>query len=41
MRDDELPTVMEQIAASDSSGKNNHELSDILTWRSGPQEDIL
>jgi hypothetical protein len=41
MRDNELPAVMKQIAASDSSDKRNHKLVDALTWRSGPQEDIL
>jgi len=31
MRDDELPTVMEQITANNSSGKDKHELADSLT----------
>jgi hypothetical protein len=41
MRDDEPPTMMEQIAAGDLSGKDNHKLVDELTWRSEHQEDIL
>ena len=41
MRDNELSAVMKQITASDSSGEKNHKLVDALTWKSGPQEDIL
>jgi hypothetical protein len=41
MRDNELTTVMKQITASGASDERNYKQLDVLTWRNGPQEDIL